>query len=205
MNRQYLDPVYFRSYPEEMKEMFGDAWPDFPAADFETIAAPIDFLGINYYTRGVTAADPSVPVERAIRVRQPGAIYTETAWEVYPRALTDLLLWFRDRYGKTPIYITENGAAFYDPPSALDGEVDDPLRVHYLREHIRAVGRAIAQGVDVRGYFAWSLLDNLEWSHGFSKRFGIVHVDFRTLERTPKRSARFYREVIESNGGALVG
>jgi beta-glucosidase len=209
MNRQYLDPVYRRSYPEEMREMFGEAWPDFPAADFDGIAAPIDFVGINYYTRGVTRADPSVPVERAIRVRQPQSTYTETGWEVYPQALTDLLLWFRDRYGKTPIYITENGAAFYDPPSAVGndrgGEIDDPLRVDYLREHIRAVGRAVAQGVDVRGYFAWSLLDNLEWSHGFTKRFGIIHVDFATLVRTPKRSAHFYREVVESNGAALAG
>jgi beta-glucosidase len=204
MNRQYLDPVYRGSYPEEMAEMFGDAWPAFPAADFATIAAPIDFLGINYYTRAVTRADPTVPVERAIRVRQPGAIYTETGWEVYPQALTELLVWFRDRYGATPLYITENGAAFYDPPSAVEGAVDDPLRVHYLREHIRAVGGALAQGVDVRGYFAWSLLDNLEWSHGFSKRFGIVHVDFATLVRTPKKSAHFYREVIQSLGAALA-
>jgi len=204
MNRQYLDPVYRGSYPEEMAEMFGEAWPEFPAADFATIAAPIDFLGINYYTRAVTRADPAVPVERAIRVRQPGAIYTETGWEVYPQALTDLLVWFRDRYGATPLYITENGAAFYDPPSAFEGAVDDPLRVHYLREHIRAVGGALTQGVDVRGYFAWSLLDNLEWSHGFSKRFGIVHVDFATLVRTPKKSAHFYREVIKSHGAALA-
>ena len=204
MNRQYLDPVFLGAYPEEMAQMFGDAWPELPAADFETICVPIDFLGINYYTRAVTAADPTVPVERAIRVRQPGAIYTETGWEVHPRALTDLLLGFRDRYGKTPIYITENGAAFYDPPSAIAGEVDDPLRVHYLREHIDAVGQALAQGVDVRGYFAWSLLDNLEWSHGFTKRFGIVHVDFATLKRTLKRSARFYRDVIASHGALLA-
>ena len=144
-------------------------------------------------------------VERAARVRQPQSIYTETGWEVHPPALTDVLLWFRDRYGATPIYVTENGAAFYDPPTAIDGVVNDPLRIHYLREHIRAVGRAIDQGVDVRGYFVWSLLDNLEWCHGYTKRFGIVHVDFATLERTPKRSARFYREVIRSHGGTLAG
>ncbi|HXO19332.1 MAG TPA: GH1 family beta-glucosidase [Thermoanaerobaculia bacterium] len=205
MNRQYLDAVFRRAYPAEMKELFGDAWPDFPAADFDGIATPVDFVGINYYTRGVTRADPAVVVERAAKVRQPGSIYTETGWEVCPRALTDVLLWFRDRYGPTPLYVTENGAAFYDPPSAIGGEVDDPLRVHYLREHIQAVGRAIALGVDVRGYFAWSLLDNLEWSLGFTKRFGIVHVDFQTLARTPKRSARFYREVMRTNGAVLAG
>jgi len=203
LNRQYLDPVFRRAYPEEMAGMFGAAWPDFPPADFDVIAAPIDFLGVNYYTRAVTRADPGVPVEGALRVRRPGAIYTETAWEVHPQALTDVLVWVRDRYGPTPLYVTENGAAFYDPPSPIDGEVDDPLRVHYLREHIRAVGRALSQGVDVRGYFVWSLLDNLEWSHGFSKRFGIVHVDFATQKRTPKTSARFYRDVIRSGGGVV--
>ncbi|MCU1245585.1 MAG: bglA, partial [Acidobacteria bacterium] len=204
MNRQYLDPLYRGSYPEEMREMFGDAWPDFPAADFEELQTPFDFIGINYYTRAVTKNDPSVvKVERAMRVRQPGAIYTETGWEVFPQALTDLLVWFRDRYGTTPIYITENGAAFYDPPTAVDGAIDDPLRVHYLRTHIKAVGNAIAQGVDVRGYFAWSLLDNLEWSHGFTKRFGIIHVDFATQKRTMKKSGHFYREVVRSGGAAL--
>lgn len=196
MNRQYLDPLFRGAYPDEMREMFGDAWPDFPAADFDVIRTPIDFVGINYYTRGVMKADPSNVVERAVRVRQPGAIYTETAWEVFPQGLVDILVWFRDRYGPTPVYVTENGAAFYDPPAALGDLMDDPLRVHYLQEHIAAVGKAIAAGVDVRGYFAWSLLDNLEWSHGFTKRFGILHVDFATQKRTWKRSARWYQERI---------
>jgi beta-glucosidase len=204
MNRQYLDPALKGSYPEEMKEMFGDAWPDSPAADFDLIKQPLDFIGINYYLRAVTKNDPSNPIERAARVRQPGAIYTETGWEVYPPALTDVLLWFRDRYGSTPIYITENGAAFYDPPAAIDGTVNDPLRIHYLRQHILSVARAIEKGVDVRGYFVWSLLDNLEWSHGYTKRFGIVHVDFATQKRTLKESAKFYREVVRTNGGAVT-
>jgi beta-glucosidase len=200
MNRQYLDPLFRGSYPEEFPEMFGDAWPAFPAADFDDIRQPLDFLGINYYKRAVTKADPTVMVERATRLVVPGSIYTETDWEVFAPALTDLLVWFRDRYGATPLYITENGAAFYDPPTAIDGAVDDPLRVHYLREHITAVGNAIAQGVDVRGYFVWSLLDNLEWSHGYTKRFGIVHVDFATQKRTPKSSAKFYAGVVKGGG-----
>jgi beta-glucosidase len=137
-------------------------------------------------------------VERASRVRQPEAIYTETSWEVRPDALTGLLLWFRERYGDTPVYVTENGAAFYDPPSAVGGVVDDPLRVHYFREHLAAVGDALKQGANVRGYFAWSLLDNLEWSHGFTKRFGIVHVDFATQRRTIKQSGLFYRDFIRA-------
>jgi beta-glucosidase len=203
MNRQYLDPLFRGAYPDEMRDLFGDAWPEFLAEDFPGIAAPVDFVGINYYKRGVVRADPSVVVERATRVDLPRSIYTETGWEVHAPSLVDLLLWFRGRYGPTPIYITENGAAFYDPPAAIEGEVDDPLRVHYLREHIRAVGEAIAKGGDVRGYFVWSLLDNLEWSHGFGKRFGIVHVDFATQKRTPKRSAWFYRDVIRSGGAAL--
>ncbi|MEP6691767.1 MAG: family 1 glycosylhydrolase, partial [Gemmatimonadaceae bacterium] len=107
------------------------------------------------------------------------------------------------RYGDIPLYITENGAAFYDAPHAVDGRVDDPMRVWYLREHLRAARDAIAQGVNLRGYYAWSLLDNYEWSHGYSKRFGIVHVNFDTQERTPKASARFYSEVIRSNGASL--
>ncbi len=203
MNRQYLDPVFKGAYPAEMKEMFGTAWPDFPAADFDLIKQPLDFVGINYYLRAVTKADPTNPIERATRVRQPGAIYTETGWEVYPPALTAVLLWFKEQYGPIPIYITENGAAFYDPPTAIDGTVNDPLRIHYLREHILSVHRAIEQGADVRGYFVWSLLDNLEWSHGYTKRFGIVHVDFATLKRTLKESAKFYREVVRTNGGAV--
>jgi beta-glucosidase len=97
-----------------------------------------------------------------------------------------------------PLYITENGAAFYDPPVALGDVVEDPLRVHYLREHLAALSRAVEAGVDVRGYFVWSLLDNLEWSHGYTKRFGIVHVDFATQKRTMKRSALFYRDFIAS-------
>ena len=112
-------------------------------------------------------------------------------------------MWIRDRYGKLPIYVTENGAAFYDPPVA-DGSVDDPLRVNYLRQHLLAAREAMRRGVDLRGYFVWSLLDNFEWALGYSKRFGIIHVDFATLKRTLKRSAHFYREVIRSKGEALM-
>jgi beta-glucosidase len=115
-----------------------------------------------------------------------------------------VLQWVQSRYGPLPLYVTENGAAFYDAPKATDGRVEDPLRVRYLHDHLRAVRAAIAVGVDVRGYFAWSLLDNYEWSLGFSKRFGIVHVDYDTLVRTPKDSAHFYREVIRTHGEVLA-
>ena len=108
-----------------------------------------------------------------------------------------------ERYGDVPLYITENGAAFYDPPVAEGDTVEDPLRVAYFRDHLRAAHEAIRCGVDLRGYFAWSLLDNFEWSAGFAKRFGLVHVDLETQRRTPKRSARFYADVIRGNGAAL--
>jgi beta-glucosidase len=200
MNRHYLDPVFRGAYPEEFPDMWGEAWPSFPEADFKDITAPVDFIGINYYLRGVMKHDPKTIVERATRVRQPNAIYTTTDWEVYPDAFTKVLLWFRERYGDTPVYVTENGSAFYDAPTALSDPVEDPLRVHYLREHLRAMGNALDAGANVRGYFAWSLLDNLEWSLGYTKRFGIVHVDFATQKRTLKRSAHVYRDVIRSGG-----
>lgn len=205
MNRQYLDPLLLGSYPEEMPEIFGAAWPDFGPEDMMLIRQPIDFLGINYYKRGVTRHDPDAPPVRASLIRQPQHIHTEMGWEweVYPPGLTRTLTRVRDRYGDIPLYVTENGAAFYDPPKPIGGRIEDPLRVHYLREHLRAAREAIGQGVDLRGYFAWSLLDNYEWSAGYSKRFGIVHVDFETLERTPKDSAEFYAEVVRTNGAAL--
>ncbi len=203
MNRQYLDPVFKGHYPEEMTDIFGPAWPDFPSADFTLIGQKIDFLGINYYTRGVVRDEPTALPVRIAYVRQPEHAYTETGWEVHPPSLARTLLWVTERYGRMPLYVTENGAAFYDAPHAIDGAVEDPLRVWYYREHLKACRDAIAKGADLRGYFAWSLLDNYEWSLGFSKRFGIVHVDYETQERTPKASALFYRDVIRSNGGAL--
>lgn len=202
MNRQFLDPLFLGSYPDEMAEIFGPAWPDPPASDLDRIRQPIDFLGVNYYTRGVIRHAPELPFLGAARVPQPRHVYTETDWEVYPPALTDTLAWIRDRYDELPLYITENGAAFYDPPT-VDGALPDPLRVEYHRDHLRAAHRAIEAGVDLRGYFAWSLLDNFEWAHGYSKRFGLVHVDFETQRRVPKASARFYSEVIRTNGAAL--
>jgi beta-glucosidase len=203
MNEQYLDPVFLGRYPPELQQIFGEAWPAWPAADFDLIRQPIDFVGINYYTRSVTRFDPNAWLLKAARVKQDGAVYTETDWEVYPQGLTDTLTWVRDRYGPIPQYVTENGAAFSDPATADVEPLDDPARTSYFREHLKAIYAAIEQGVDVRGYFAWSLFDNLEWSHGFSKRFGIVHVDFRTLKRTLKASGLAYSRLIESHGAAL--
>ena len=203
MNRQYLDPAILGRYPAELAEIFGEAWPDWPAEDFDLIRQKLDFLGVNYYTRNVTRADDTFLL-RAGPVPQKNATITTTDWEVFPQGLTDMLVWVKQNYGDIPFYVTENGAAFYDPPKPIDGKVDDPLRIDYLRTHIAAVGEAIRRGVDVRGYMLWSLLDNLEWSLGYSKRFGMVHVDFETHVRTPKASAHFYSDVI-ATGGANLG
>lgn len=203
MNEQYLHPALLGRYPPELAEIFGDAWPDWPAEDFALIRQKLDFVGINYYTRSVTQAAESYPLNTGV-VRQPLGTYTETSWEVFPQGLTDLLLWFKRSYGDLPVYITENGAAFFDAPTAEDGRVRDPLRVDYLRKHLSAIHDAIAAGVDVRGYMVWSLLDNLEWSLGYSKRFGIVHVNYGTQARTPKDSARWYSRVIASHGQHLA-
>jgi beta-glucosidase len=203
MNRQYLDPVLLGSYPVELAEIFGEAWPAWPDEDFASIRQPIDFVGINYYTRSVTRFDPAAWPVRASAVRQKLATYTETGWEVFAQGLTDILVRVKERYGNPRIYITENGAAFFDPPVARDGRVEDPLRIDYLRQHVAAVHSARAAGVDVRGYFAWSLLDNFEWSLGYSKRFGIVHVNFHDQQRTIKDSGRFYARIVESRGRVL--
>ena len=204
MNRQYLDPVFHGKYPDEMTEIFGEAWPEWPQEDYDLIRQKIDFLGINYYTRNVVRHDENQWPLKASPVRQKQATYTETGWEVFAQGLTDTLSWVRKRYGDIAQYVTENGAAFYDPPEASGGRVADPLRIDYYRSHLRAVHAAIQQGVDVRGYFAWSMFDNLEWSLGYSKRVGLVHVNFETLERTPKDSARFYADVIATQGAALA-
>ncbi|MBK8165101.1 MAG: beta-glucosidase [bacterium] len=205
MNRWYLDPLRLGRYPDEMPALFGAAWPRFPAEDFAVIGEAIDFLGLNYYTRSVNRADPAAAPTGAAAVRQPGALYTETGWEVRPQSLREVLGWLRSRYGALPIYITENGAAFADPAADTDGRVRDPLRQEYLRTHLLAVRDAIADGVDVRGYFAWSLLDNFEWACGYAKTFGLAQVDGASQRRTVKDSGRFYRDVILSQGRALDG
>lgn len=203
MNRQYLDPIIYGRYPEKLREVFGEAWPEWPEEDFDLIQRPIDFIGLNYYTREVVRYDPGRYPLKAGPVRQSGSTYTETGWEVYPQALTETLVWLKHHYGNPAIYITENGSAFYDPPTVEGERLEDPLRQSYLKKHLKAAHAAIEAGVDLRGYFAWSLFDNLEWSLGFSKRFGLIHVDFATQKRTRKGSADLYQRIIESNGEAL--
>ncbi len=203
MNRHYLDPLFLGSYPEELRDIYGEDWPEFPEAELRSLREPIDFLGINYYTRGVVRHDETEWPLRLSEVRSAGAPLTALGWEVHPDSFTRILRWVHERYGAMPLYVTENGAAYDDPAETVAGQIDDPLRVSYLQEHLRAAREAMRGGVDLRGYFAWSLLDNFEWACGYSKRFGLVHVDYRTLARTPKLSAYAYQEIIASEGASL--
>jgi len=206
-NYWHLDPVFFGRYPEAMQDIFGQAWPAFATEDVAAIQEPIDFVGVNYYSRRVVQDDPTALPPRVAPAPVSGALHMKTGWEVFPAGLTRALLWVRERYGSVPIYITENGAAFEDPedaPSAVGGRVDDPQRVRYYQEHLLAALEAIRQGVDLRGYFAWSLLDNFEWASGYTLRFGLVHVDYATQRRTLKASAEYYREVIRTHGAVLA-
>ncbi len=203
MNRQYLDPLFSGAYPSLMPDLLGETWPTWPEEDLRLIRTPVDFIGVNYYTRAVVRDEPSVWPTRAAALREPDSSYTEMGWEVYPQGLTDTLVWIGKRYPGVPIYVTENGAAFSDRPVVSGGRIEDPQRVAYLRKHLLALSQAMQYGVDARGYFVWSLLDNFEWNEGFSKRFGIVHVNYATGARTPKASARFYSQVI-ANRGALA-
>lgn len=202
MNRQFLDPVFLGAYPEELAEIYAQDWPRFPDDDLNLIRQPIDFLGINYYTRSVVQADASNPPFFASPVQQIGAEHTEMNWEVFPDALRVCLLWVKRRYGDLPLYITENGAAMPDA-KPTNGRLPDPRRIAYLRSHLRAAHEAMTQGVNLKGYFAWSLFDNFEWGLGLAKRFGLINVDFDTQERTIKDSGYFYRDVIQSHGEIL--
>jgi beta-glucosidase len=201
LNRQFLDPVFFGKYPDEMREMFGPAWPEVSDADARLIQTPIDFVGINYYLRLYVADDRAAGPPRARIIDAPNCPRTATGWEIHPPGLVDTLASVCNRYGDIPLYITENGAAFDDNPEP-NGAVNDAARVEYIRDHLQAARQAIGQGINLRGYFVWSLLDNFEWHSGFSKRFGIVRVDYETQRRIPKSSARFYAKVIRTNGAA---
>ncbi len=202
LNRQFLDPVLLGEIPCELAEMFGSSWPHFAADELRQICEPIDFVGVNYYLRLVVCDDPACGPARARIVNRPNCPRTATDWEIYPQGLAEILQWIKTRYGDLPLYITENGAAF-DDVLLPNGTVNDRRRVEYLFEHLQAAKQAIEAGIDLRGYFLWSLMDNFEWQAGYSKRFGIVFVDFTTQRRTPKASAHFYSSVIRNNGAAL--
>jgi beta-glucosidase len=203
LNRQFLDPALLGAVSRKTVELFGRDWPEWSAGELARIRQSIDFLGINYYLRLVVRDDPAAGIARARGVLEPNCPQTAMGWEIYPQGMLEILQGVKDRYGDVPLYITENGAA-YDDVLRPNGDVDDRARIEYLRTHLQAAARAIEAGVDLRGYFLWSLLDNFEWQAGFSKRFGIVYVDYPTQRRFAKASARFYADVIRSRGAALA-
>jgi beta-glucosidase len=207
-NRIFLDPLLRGRYPDDMREHMAR----FTALDFihegdeAVINAPIDLLGINFYTPSYVSAKPGQPASpdapgtEGIAFRKPVGPITDIGWQIEPGALTRLLDRIHQDYPGTPMMITENGAAYPDGPSADDGQIHDRNRIEYFDGHLRACLDAISHGVDLRGYFAWSLMDNFEWAEGYAMRFGIVHVDYTTQRRMPKDSARWYQEVIRRNG-----
>jgi beta-glucosidase len=196
-NRWFLDPIYRGSYPADLLDRNELVASLVREGDFDAIAAPLDFLGVNNYFRFVVSAGPDGPQ----LVRDPDALHTDMGWEVYPDGLHALLTRINSEYSPGAIYVTENGAAFGDV-RVHDGRVHDPERTAYLESHITAVGRAVEAGVPVKGYFVWSLLDNFEWAYGYAKRFGIVYVDYPTLERVPKDSFYWYRDFLASRRSA---
>lgn len=203
-NRWFLDPVLKGEYPQDMVELYSRYQPlDFIFdGDLETISVPIDFLGINYYSRSVLTAEDPDPI-LGVGHQKPVLPTTDMGWEVYPEGLYDLLTRIKREYKPIDLYITENGAAY--PDELKDGEVEDWDRVDYLKTHFEAAERAIREGVPLKGYYVWSLMDNFEWAYGYSKRFGIVYVDFRTQERTLKKSGKWFASFLANRKRSIDG
>lgn len=200
-NRWFLDPVLKGVYPADMIPYYEKRYGSLAyikPEELKIINAPIDFLGINYYNPQHIASSPASSYFELSTRPGPNPV-TAMDWEIAPDSLYDLLVRLKQDYGNLPLYITENGAAFNDSVGS-NGEVEDGLRLQFLQLHFAAAQRAINAGVNLKGYFVWSLMDNFEWAEGYSKRFGIVYVDYATQKRTPKRSALWYREVIRQNG-----
>jgi beta-glucosidase len=188
----FLGPLFQAAYPPAAWQALGPNVPDVHPGDMALIAQRLDFLGVNSYSRRLVQDGRFVqPV--------PGSEYTEMGWEVHAPALRRLLNHLKRDYAIPPLYITENGAAFPDEVGP-DGQVHDPRRLNYVREHLTQARLAMDDGVDLRGYFVWSLLDNFEWAHGYSKRFGLTYVDYATQQRIIKDSGKWYAQVIAHNG-----
>jgi beta-glucosidase len=192
--RWYMDPLFRGAYPADAIEHLGADAPRVEPGDFAVIRQPMDFLGINLYTRNwVSTRVPPIPAPRPHGVNDMG-------WEIVPEVLTQHLVRLTRDYMPPPMLITENGMANAD--EFVDGQVNDTARVAYLRDHLSAVAHAIALGADVRAYFYWSLLDNFEWDSGYAKRFGLFRTDYATQVRTPKASAHWYRDFIARHKAA---
>jgi len=196
-NLWFLDPVAGRGYPQDAWEGYGADVPQIRPGDMQTIAAPIDFLGINFYTRSVVHDPKGGEGSRVLNIRSE-TNQTGRNWEIYPQAMYDLLVSIRMGYNFKNIYLTENGASYHDMVSP-DGKVHDGIRIDYLHKHFSVLLRAIESGVPVRGYFYWSLMDNFEWAFGTSSRFGVAYTDFDTQKRTLKDSGVWYGKVARGN------
>jgi beta-glucosidase len=204
-NKWFMDPLFGKSYPEEMVRWYGAHMPKIRDGDMQTIAAKTDFLGVNYYTRRLVAYDPAESHIAAKQVYRPFIARAEfDEWEINPESLYKLLIDVKKTCGNIPVYISENGTSGADTVSD-DGCVHDPVRVEYLRRHFAAAWQAIQDGCDVRGYFVWSLYDNFEWGFGFNKRFGVVYTDYaHGLRRIVKDSVHFLSSVCADNGFAVT-
>lgn len=220
LTRIWMDPIFKGTYPQDMLDHYRPYEPGFSViepGDMELISQPIDFLGVNFYGPGTVFAagqeqrarengfnvgpapeDPDADHLQVLGVETPGRPKTAMGWEIDAKGLHELLVRIKDEYTDIPLYITENGAAFQDYVNA-SGEVKDPERIKYLEEHLEACANAIKDGVNLRGYFIWSMLDNFEWAMGYSRRFGIVWVDYDTGRRIPKSSFHWYKELIAAN------
>ncbi len=198
--RWFVEPLFRASYPDQFFANLGVNPPPIEANDMAIISTPIDFLGINNYFRWVIRGQEQQPRANEYKTVAPvpGACYTEAGWEIAPQGIKDLLVRLHRDYNVPGLYVTENGAAFKDE---WNGEevVSDPRRISYLQEYIHAVGESIQQGAPVKGYFVWSLLDNFEWGEGYSKRFGIVYVDYPTQKRIPKESSQWYTSLLKAH------
>jgi beta-glucosidase len=208
-NRLYLDPLLRGSYPEDVFSYYRENGADLSfvgEGDLQKISAPLDFLGVNYYFRHVVRDAPEEPHSEvpfsdlnARPIVPHAGEKTAMGWPVDPEGLTEMLVRIREEYADIPLYVTENGRAVHDYVDP-EGDVDDEERISYLDAHFRAAREAMDRGADLRGYMVWSFLDNFEWAEGYSKRFGLIFVDYGTQRRIPKASARWYSEVIGRNG-----
>ncbi len=199
-NQWYIKPILEGEYPELLSDVPESYRPDIQSGDMDIISHPIDFIGVNYYTRTIYASDG----HQGFKEVKPGRNVQVTAmgWEVFPDGLRDLLTDLNKRYTLPPVYITENGAAFHDQDTV--GHVHDEQRTHYINQHFNAVHQAVEQGVDVRGFFVWSLMDNFEWAEGYTQRFGIIHVDYRTQQREFKTSALAYQRFLQQRAAMTL-
>jgi beta-glucosidase len=194
-NRWFLEPIAGRGYPDDMIALYGDLMPVYPSSDMDIIAEPVDVMGVNYYERGIFAEGTDDDVLKIRYVKGPGPRTADR--EIYPEGIAEVLTRLHREYGFEHLVVTENGAAFHETP-ASSGVIEDNDRVAFLEAHLEVVKQVRAEGIPVKGYFAWSLMDNFEWSEGYAMRYGITYVDFKTQKRTPKKSAHFLRSLKRS-------